>query len=258
MGVRVSVRARLDRIVGPYALLLLREATGRRDPLRHLVPSVPVPLPPGRIVGVWSLRAGVGTSTVAALMAHRSTAAGSPALLIDLDRYAPSLGLRAGLQGATVADALLRPAREHELVSRWERTPFLPGAPGLHAAFDGERIAALVGRAAAGRAAVLDLGAGADALDPAILACCARLYVCVGTGVAQLQAAFCSVPLVAPDVAASLVVVRATDEDAERVAARLPWPLAGAVPDDEHLARDDFAARALTVHAIDRLIRAAA
>ena len=254
----MSVRARLDRIVGPYALLLLREATGRRDPLPHLVPAVPVAIPAGRTIALWSLRAGVGTSTVAALMAHRSTAAGSPALLVDLDRYAPALALRAGLQGATVADALLRPGREHELVSRWERTPFLAGAPGLHAAFDGERVGALIERAAAGRAAVLDLGAGADALDPAVLARCARLFVCAGTGVAQLQAAFCSVALVPSDVAVSLVVVRATADDAERVAERLPWPLAGAVPDDEHLARDDFAARAPTVHAIDRVIRAAA
>lgn len=254
----MSVRARLDRLVGPYALLLLREATGRRDPLPHLLPTPPAALPAGRTIALWSLRAGVGTSTVASLIAHRSTAAGSPALLVDLDRYAPAIALRAGLQGATVADALLRPGRERELVSRWERTPFLPGAPGLHAGFDGERIGRLIDGAAAGRAAVVDLGAGADALDPAILGRCARLFVCAGTGVAQLQAAFCSVPLIPPELRASLVVVRAGDDDAERVAARLPWPLAGAVPEDEHLARDDFGARGPTLHAIDRLIRAAA
>lgn len=255
----MSVRGRLDRVIGPYALLLLRGATGRPDPIPHLVPVPPAALPAGAKVAFWSLSAGVGTSTVAALVAHRSTAARSPALLIDLDRHAPALALRAGLQAATVSDALLRPGHEHELVSRWERTPFLPGAPGLDASFDGERVAALVDRAAAGRAAVLDLGAGVGALDTVVLSRCRRLFVCAGTGVAQLQAAFCSVTAVARyDVPVSLVVVRASEDDAQRIADRLPWPLASAIPADEHLAADEFAARALTLHAIDRVIRAVA
>ena len=254
----MSLRARLDAIVGPYALVLLREATGRSDPLPHLVPVRPAALPAGKAIAFWSLCAGVGTSTTAALVAHRSTAARSPALLVDLDRHAPALALRAGLQAATVADALLRPGREHDLVSRWERTPFLGGAPGLHASFDGERVAALIDRAAAGRAAVLDLGAGADALDATVVSRCARLFVCAGTRVAQLQAAFCSAPLLtAIPVPVSLVVIGASDGDAQRIADRLPWPLAGAIPVDEHLARDDFAVRAPTLHAIDRVIRAA-
>jgi len=259
MGVRVSVRGRLDRLIGPYALFLLREATGRSDPLPQILPTPPAALVAGAMVAFWSLGAGVGTSTVAALVAHRSTAARSPALLVDLDRHAPALALRAGVQAATVSDALLRPGREHELVSLWERTPFLPGAPGLHASFDGERVAALVARAAAGRAAVLDLGAGVDALDPTLLSRCTRLFVCVGTSVAQLQAAFCSVPaLASSDVPVSLVVVRATVDDARRIAGRLPWPLASAIPADDHLATDEFAARAPTLHAIDRVIRAVA
>ncbi|HEX4744939.1 MAG TPA: hypothetical protein VFW12_09775 [Candidatus Limnocylindria bacterium] len=255
----MSLRARLDAIVGPYALTLLREATGRSDPLPHLAPSPPAALAPGRTVAFWSLCAGVGTSTTAALVAHRSTAARAPALLVDLDLHAPALALRAGVQAATVADALLRPGRERELVSRWERTPFLGGAPGLHASFDGARVVALVERAAAGRPAVLDLGAGADALDATVLSRCARLFVCAGTRVAQLQAAFCSAPLLsALPVPVALVVVGASDEDAKRIADRLPWPLAAVVPLDDHLARDDFAARAPTLHAIDHLIRAAA
>ncbi len=253
----MSVRGRLDRLIGPYALFLLREATGRSDPLPHIVPTPPAALAPGATVAFWSLCAGVGTSTVAALVAHRSTAARSPALLVDLDRYAPALALRAGVQAATVSDALLRPGREHELVSRWERTPFLPGTPGLHTSFDGERVGALVARAAAGRAAVLDLGAGQDALEPTLLSRCTRLVVCVGTSVAQLQAGFCAVPaLAAMDVPVSLVVVQATDDDARRIADRLPWPLAAAIPPDAHLAADEFAARASTLQAVDRLIRA--
>ena len=255
----MSLRARLDAIIGPYALVLLKEATGRSDPLPHLVPAQPAALAAGKTIAFWSLCAGVGTSTTAALVAHRSTAARAPALLVDLDRHAPALALRAGVEAATVSDALLRPGREHDLVSRWERTPFLGGAPALHASFDGARVAALIDRAAAGRAAVLDLGAGADALDATVVSRCARLFVCAGTRVAQLQAAFCSAPLLAAmPVPVSLVVVGATDEDARRIADRLPWPLAGAIPADEHLARDDFAARAPTLHAIDRVIRAAA
>ena len=255
----MSLRGRLDRLVGPYALFVLREATGRSDPVPHLVPVAPAALPAGTTIAFWSLAAGVGTSTVAALVAHRSTAARSPALLVDLDRHAPALALRAGLQAATVSDALLRPGHEQELVSRWERTPFLPGAPGLHASFDGERVAALVARAAAGRATVLDLGAGVDSLDAVLLSRCARLFVCVGTRVAQLQAGFCAVPALASiDVPISLVVVRSADDDARRIADRLPWPLAAAIPADEHLANDDFAARAPTLLAIDRIIRAVA
>lgn len=255
----MSVRGHLDRLIGPYALFLLREATGRTDPLPRILPTRPAALAAGSTVAFWSLAAGAGTSTIAALVAHRSTTARSPALLVDLDRYAPSLGLRAGIEAATVSDALLRPGRERELVSLWERTPFLPGAPGLHASFDGARVAALVASAAAGRAAVLDLGAGVDALDPVLLSHCTRLFICAGTSVAQLQAAFCAVPaLASSDVPVSLVVVRANDDDARRVAARLPWPLAGAIPADEHLAADGFAARATTMQAIDRLIQAVA
>lgn len=254
----MTVRGWLDRLVAPYAILLLREATGRADPIPHLAPTRAAALAASARIGVWSLVAGVGASTVAALVAHRSTAAGTPALLVDLDRRAPSQALRAGVQGATVADALLRPGREGELVSRWSATPFLPGAPGSHG-IAGARLVAVIDGAAGSRPAVIDLGCGAEALDPAVLAGCTRLVLCIGTRVAQLQAAFCAVPLlseIAPPVA--LVVVGAGDDDARRIADRLPWPLAATIPLDEHLSRDEFAARAPTLHAIDRLIRSLA
>lgn len=252
----MSVRGWIDRVVGPYALVLLREATGRTDPLPHVLPTAPAALPPGRWVGFWSLIAGVGTSTLAALAAHRSTAARSPALLVDLDRRAPSLALRAQVEAAGIGDVLLRPGHEHELVSKWGRTPLLPGTPSHGAPFDAARVVTAVERAAAGRAAVLDLGSGAEALDPIVLARCARLVVCVGTRVAQLQAAFCAVPMLAAvDVPVALATIGAADEDARSVAARLPWPLAGCIPSDRHLADDDFAARAPTLHAVDALIR---
>lgn len=73
----MTVRGWIDRLVGPYAILLLREATGRSDPVPHLVPPRAAALPPAARVAFWSLTAGVGSSTLAALVAHRSTAARS-------------------------------------------------------------------------------------------------------------------------------------------------------------------------------------
>ncbi len=178
-------------------------------------------------------------------------------MLIDLDRWAPSLALRARIDGATVCDALLRPGRESELVSRWSEVPFLPGSPELHRAFVGERVLELVDRTAASRAVIFDLGAGADALDPSILASLSRLCVVVGPRVAQLEAAFAAVPLLreAPCPAA-LVVVGALPEDAAAIASRLPWRAIATIPHDPFLADDRFAARAPTMRAVDVLIRA--
>ncbi|CAN5178044.1 hypothetical protein BH18CHL2_BH18CHL2_05760 [soil metagenome] len=241
------------------AVAVLREATGRVDPLPHVLPSRAATLGPGQRVAFWSLSAGVGTSTTAALLAHRSSAGGRPAVLFDLDRWAPSLALRAGIEAATIGDALLRPGRESELLSRWAATPFLPGTPSLHACFDAARVIDLVDRVAAGRPSILDLGSGADAIDSAVLARCDRLCVCVGSRAAQLQAAFSAVSLLRhlPN-RTHAVIVGATDEDGRRIAGRLPWPLAATIPVDEYLARDEFACRAPTLRAVDALIRALA
>lgn len=241
------------------ALDLMREATGRADPIEPLRPTRLAALPPRRRLAFWSLVGGVGTSTVAALVAHRSAGAGRAPVLLDLDRWAPSLALRAGLQAATVADALLRPGRERQCLSRWSEVPFLPGAPGLHAMFASDRMVQLVGEVAGDAPVVIDLGAGAEALDLALLAAVDRLCVVVGPRAGQLQAAFCAVPLLR-DLPCSIVLVTvgAAIADAERIAARLPWPHAASVPADPYLAADGFAARAPTMAAIDRLIRACA
>jgi hypothetical protein len=241
------------------ALDLMRGATGRADPMEVLRPSRAAALPLRSRIGLWSLVGGVGTSTVAALVAHRSAGAGAPPLLVDLDRWAPSLALRAGSHAATIADALLRPGRERECVSRWSDVPFLPGAPGLHAMFDAARIGEVVKRAADAGPVVLDLGCGADALDHGLLGTLDRLCVVTGTRVAQLQATFCAVPLLreAP-CAIGLVVVGASEPDAERIASRLPWPHLATVPSDPYLAADELGARAPTMAAVDRLIRACA
>jgi hypothetical protein len=125
--------------------------------------------------------------------------------------------------------------------------------------FETDRVAALVARAASDGPCVLDLGAGADALDPPLLSTIHRLCVVAGPRAAQLQAAFCSIPLLrdAP-CAVVLVTVGAADADAERIARRLPWPHIASIPADAYLAGDHFAARAPTMAAIDRLIRACA
>jgi Mrp family chromosome partitioning ATPase len=255
-----SLRRWLDSTpLAALALDVMREATGRPDPLEPLRPMRAAALPARARIAFWSLAGGVGASTVAALVAHRSAGAGRAPILADLDRWAPSLGIRAGMQAATVADALLRPGRERECLSRWSDVPFLPSAPGLHAIFDGQRVAEMIARLAGDAPVVLDLGCGADALDKAVLASVTRLCVVAGPRTSQLQAAFCSVPLVreAP-CAVGLVTVAAVESDAERIASRLPWPHLAAIPPDPYLAADDLGARAPTMNAIDRLIRACA
>jgi Mrp family chromosome partitioning ATPase len=254
------LRALLDASpVAAVALALMREATGRAEPLAPILPARPAALRRGQRVAFWSLCAGVGSSTLAALVAHRSAAGGEAPLLADLDRWAPSLALRAGLSAATVADALLQPGRERELVSRWSAVAFLPGAPSLSRAFDAQRLIGVIEACAAGRATVLDLGAGADALDPALLASLDRLCLVSGTQAGQLQAAFCAVPLLANvPCAVGLVVVGAEAADAPRVADRIGLPLLAVIPTDPYLADDSFAARAPTLRAVDALLRALA
>lgn len=250
-------RAWLDASpVAHVALALMRDATGRVEPLESIVPVRPVALPERQVVAFWSLAAGVGVSTVAALTAHRSAAAGRPPMLVDLDRRAPVQALRARNAGATVADALLRPGAGPEILSRWGDVPFLPGSPTLGPSWDGPRLADLIGRLRTSAPVVIDLGPGTEALDPDLLGIVDRLCVVVGPTIAQLQAAFCSVPLLERVAVTGSVVVGAADEDARRIAARTPWPLLAAIPRDPFLAADEFAARAPTTRAIDVLLKA--
>ena len=254
----MNVRALLDRTpIASVGLALMREATGRDEPLEAIRPVRPERLASEARVGFWSLAAGMGTSTTAALVAQRSAGAGHAPLLVDLDRWTPSLALRACADAATVSDALVQPDREHELISRWQDVPFIPGSPHLHREYDGARIAAMLERLARGRALVLDLGAGADALDAAVVGLLTRLCLVTGVGASQLQAAFCARELLrASPLRVGLVVVGAERDDAELIATRVRLPLLGSLPRDPYLARDEFAARAPTMRAIDALIRA--
>lgn len=252
------IRAWLDTTpLATIGLALMREATGRTEPLETIRPSRPERLRSDARLAFWALGAGVGTSTTAALVAQRSAAGGHAPLLVDLDRWAPSLALRARIEAATVADALLQPDRERELVSRWAGVPFLPGSPDLHREFDAPRIAALIERLATSQALVVDLGSGADALDVTVVARLTRLCVVAGARASQLQAVFAARQILsALPCPLGLVVVGVEAEDAALIASRVKLPLVGAVPSDPYLARDDFAARAPTMRAIDRLIRA--
>lgn len=253
----MSWRALLDASpVAQVALALMRDATGRELPLEPLIPVQPAAIAEGRVIAFWSLTAGVGASTLAALVAHRSAAAGRPAALVDLDRRVPTLALRARKGGATVADALLRTGPASEALSRWGGVPFLPGTPELHRTWDGPRIAALIEQLRVTAPVVADLGPGPEALDHDVLGIVDRLCVVVGPTVAQLQAAFCAVNVLERLRVAGSVVVGASDDDASRIAGRLPWPLLAAVPRDPFLAADEFATRAPTQRSIDALIRA--
>jgi len=243
--------------VAALALALMREATGRTEPLEAVRPTRPERLRADARVGFWALSAGVGASTTAALVAQRSAAAGHSPLLVDLDRWAPSLALRAAIEAATIVDALVQPDRERELISRWAKVAFLPGSPQLHRDFDGARIGSMLERLAAGRALVVDLGSGADALDASLLGRLGRLCVVTGGRAAQLQALFCGRELLRHvPCAVGLAVVGVEAADAALIAARAELPLLAHVPHDEYLGRDDFAARAPTVRSIDALIRA--
>lgn len=251
------IRAWLDASpIADLALTLMREATGRTDPVEPLRPTRPAALADGRRVAFWSLVGGVGSSTVAGLVAHRSAAGGRPPLLVDLDRWAPSLALRARLEGATIADVLVQPGRERALVSRWATVPFLPGSPALRGRLDIDRTVEVVDAIGGGAPVVIDLGTGADCLDGGLLSRIDRLCVVAGARASQLQAVFCALPLVrSAPCPAGLVVVGAAEEDAALIAERAALTLLGAIPTDPYLADDQFATRAPTLRAIDVLIR---
>jgi MinD-like ATPase involved in chromosome partitioning or flagellar assembly len=257
LGTRLSrIRTWLDGTpLASIGLALMREATGRAEPLEAIRPTRPQRFRDDARIGFWSLAAGVGSSTTAALVAQRAAAAGQAPLLVDLDRWAPSLALRAAIESATVVDALVQPDRERDLVARWASVPFLAGSPQLHRDFDPDRVGALLARLSSGRGMVVDLGAGADALDAKVIAHLTRLCVVSGGRAAQLQALFCARYLLrSATCPVGLVVVGVDERDATLIAARAQLPLLGAIPDDPYLARDDFAARAPTMRAIDKLI----
>jgi hypothetical protein len=78
-----------------------------------------------------------------------------------------------------------------------------------------------------------------------------------GSRASQLQALFCGRDLLRHvPCAVGLAVVGVEAADAALIAARADLPLLAHIPQDDYLARDEFAARAPTMRAIDGLIRA--
>ena len=258
VGLRLSrIRAWLDASpIADLAITFMREATGRADPIEPLRPTRPAAMTAGRRIAFWSLVGGVGASTTAGLIAHRSAAGGRAPLLVDLDRWAPSLALRAQIEAATIADALVQPGRERSLVSRWSAVPFLPGSASLRGRLDVDRALEVIDAVSGGAPVVLDLGSGADGLNAGLLSRVDRLCVVAGARASQLQALFCALALVRDiPCPAGLVVIGAPDGDAALIAERAGLPLFGAIPTDSYLADDQFATRAPTLRAIDALIR---
>lgn len=208
-------------------------------------------LAPGRRIGCASLVAGCGTSTLAALLAQRSGGAGARVRLLDLDLTAPSLALLAGQRTPTLIDAL---AADHVRGRRWGSVDAVFGAerdPGPDVA---EALARFVRRMAQDAAVVVDAGALAAPVAEAVLrACDTALYVTTPRAAHVHAAVRAAAVLDALGIRARLVVARADRETAAAIAREVNLALAGNVPEDPFLARDEFRIRAETARAIDAL-----
>jgi MinD-like ATPase involved in chromosome partitioning or flagellar assembly len=221
---------------------------------RHLgdSPSAPVPATGGvGAVVVGSGKGGVGTSSVAALLALLAAAQGARTLLIDSDEGVGPLGLMLGVADAPGWSALRGGARPDELVvSLGERLGFLPGGTQADASALSPTERRVLFRRVSSLYPMYDLVIvdGGSRLEPVLAAC--------GTGVARLLAvttpdrislAGCYALLKAvdarhPGVASGLVVNQSDATGAERAAATVAeaaqlflgrgLALAAAVPDD--------------------------
>ncbi len=205
----------------------------------------------GRRIACVSLVAGCGTTTLAALLAQRSGGAGARMRLLDVDLAAPSVALLAGQRTPTLLDAL---ASETVRGRRWGSVDVVFGAerdPGPDVA---ESLARFVRRMSADAAVVVDAGALASgACETVLRACDAVLYVATPRAAHVHAAGRAAALLDALGIAARLVVTRVTPDAAEAIAREVGLGLAGWMPEDPFLARDEFRVRAETARAIDRL-----
>jgi len=204
----------------------------------------------GRRIGFVSLVAGCGTTTTAALVAQRSGGAGSAVRLLDLDLEAPTVALLAGERTPTLLDAL---GASEVRGRRWGSANVVFGAerdPGPDVA---PSLARLVRTMARDAAVVVDAGTLSAASVTALGACDAVLYVTTPRA-AHVHAALRAIEALAPfGAAARLVVARATHDEAASVAREIGLTLAGSLPEDPFLARDEFRIRAETARAVDLL-----
>jgi len=215
------------------------------------VPARACRLATGKRIAFCSLVAGTGATTVAALAAQRAGGAGSTVRLIDLDLVAPTLSLLAGERTPTLLDAL---AVEGVRGRKWGSAFAIFGAERDPGPEVGEALIRFVRQMSRDAAVVLDTGTLRDRTDAILRACDAVFYVATPRA-AHVHAATRALPLLeglAPP--ARLVVNRSTREAAEAIARELDLSLAGSIPEDPFLARDEFRVRAETARAVDALL----
>jgi MinD superfamily P-loop ATPase len=233
--------------------LLFERTDARIEP--RPIPARACRLATGTRLAFASLVAGCGTTTIASLVAQRAGGAGSSIRLLDLDLVAPSVALLAGERTPTLLDAL---ASDRVVGRKWGS---------VHAVFGAERdpgrevvdaLVRFVRRLADGAAVVADAGAIDERTAPVLRACDLVVYV-VTPRAGHVHAAARALPALGEiGRPVRLVVNRASPESAGAIARELGLTLAGAVPEDPFLARDEFRVRAETAREIDRLIGALA
>ena len=233
---------------------LLFERTDARPQL-PAIPARACRIASGTRVAFCSLVAGCGTTTLAALVAQRAGGSGSAVRLLDLDLVAPTVALLAGERTPTLLDAL---AAERVRGRKWGS---------VHAIFGAERdpgadvvatLVRFVGRMSEDAAVVIDAGAFADRSTPLLRAADVVVYVTTPRA-AHVHAATRAIAMLRDvDRPLRLVVNRAGPQAAAAIAQELGVTLAGAIPEDPFLARDDFRVRAETAREVDRLIGALA
>lgn len=238
------------REIGSRVLDLLVERVDRAPPI-ELDPVAPraTRLAAGRRVAFVSLVAGAGTTSLAALVAQRAGGAGARVRLIDLDVIAPTLALLAGSTSPTVTDVL---ATGELRGRRWGSVEAVYGSALDVGAEAGPAFADLIQRLAKDAAVVVDAGSLAAPVTDAVLrACDTVVYVTSARGAHVHAATRARRVLESLRVAPRLAVTRATDDAAALIARELGLPLAGAVPEDPFLARDEYRVRAETARAVD-------
>lgn len=207
--------------------------------------------PNGRRIACVSLSAGCGTTTLAALLAQRSGGAGARVRLLDLDLVAPSLALLAGQRHPTLLDAL---AAEQVRGQRWGSADVVFGAerdPGPDVA---PALARFIRRMAADAAVVVDAGALSTPGCETVLRACDVVLSVTTPRAAHVHAAVRAAAILdGLRIVARLVVLRADRAAADAIAGEVGLALAGVIPEDPFLARDEFRVRAETARAVDAL-----
>lgn len=226
--------------------------------LRRHVADAPAPAAPpagGNVVVVGSGKGGVGTSTVAALLALLAGTGGSRVLLVDADDAVGSLALVLGVEARAGWGSLRGggAAPESLLVPLTEQVVLLPGggAGAESAATPAERRALFRRIAALYAGYDLVVVDGGSRLEPVLGACAAGVGRLLAVTVAEriaLAATYALMKAVEaryPDAALELLVNRSDDQGAraafDDVAAATTRFLArgigfaGALPDDDCL-----------------------